>query len=147
MPQDITDDKSTLVQVMAWCRQATSHYLNQCWPRSAMPYGITGPQWGNSSFPEQNGHFTHNIFQCIFMDTKFRIWIWISLKFVPKGPIDNKSALAQVMALRRTGKKPLLETMLTQSINAYIMQHLERWVNGLSTIQCRIRYNPILIYG
>ena len=26
------DDKSTLVQVMAWCRQATSHYLNQCWP-------------------------------------------------------------------------------------------------------------------
>ena len=22
--------KSTLVQVMAWCRQATSHYLSQC---------------------------------------------------------------------------------------------------------------------
>ena len=33
MPQDLTDDKSTLVQVMAWCRQATSHYLSQCrWP-------------------------------------------------------------------------------------------------------------------
>ena len=30
MPQDLTDDKSALVQVMAWCRQATSHYLNQC---------------------------------------------------------------------------------------------------------------------
>ena len=28
-------DKSTLVQVMAWCRQATSHYLSQCWPISA----------------------------------------------------------------------------------------------------------------
>ena len=38
-----TDDKSTLVQVMAWCRQATSHYLNQCWPRSPTPYGITRP--------------------------------------------------------------------------------------------------------
>ena len=25
---DLSDDKSTLVQVMAWCRQATSHYLN-----------------------------------------------------------------------------------------------------------------------
>ena len=24
--------KSTLVQVMGWCRQAPSHYLNQCWP-------------------------------------------------------------------------------------------------------------------
>ena len=30
MPEDLTDDKSTLVQVMAWCRQATSHYLKQC---------------------------------------------------------------------------------------------------------------------
>ena len=34
MPQDITDDKSTLVQVMAWCGQATSQYLSQYWPRS-----------------------------------------------------------------------------------------------------------------
>ena len=45
MPQDLTDDKSTLVQVMAWCRQATSHYLNQCWPRSMSPYAVTMPQW------------------------------------------------------------------------------------------------------
>ena len=40
-----TDDKSTLVQVMACCRQATSHYLIQCWPRSMLPYGVTRPQW------------------------------------------------------------------------------------------------------
>ena len=26
--------KSTMLQVMAWCHQATSHYLRQCWPRS-----------------------------------------------------------------------------------------------------------------
>ena len=32
MSLDFTDDKSTLAQVMAWCRQATSHYLSQCWP-------------------------------------------------------------------------------------------------------------------
>ena len=42
---DFTDDKSTLVQVMAWCRQATSHYLSQCWPRSVSPNDITRPQW------------------------------------------------------------------------------------------------------
>ena len=42
---DLSDDKSTLVQVMAWCRQATSHYLSQCWLRSLSPYGITRPQW------------------------------------------------------------------------------------------------------
>ena len=45
MPLDLTDDKSLLVQVMAWCRQATSHYLSQCWPRSLSLYGITRPQW------------------------------------------------------------------------------------------------------
>ena len=45
MPRDLTDDKSTLVQVMAWCRQATSHYQSQCWPRSLSPYVVTRPQW------------------------------------------------------------------------------------------------------
>ena len=43
MPLDLTDDKSTLIQVMAWCRQATSHYLNQCWPRSLSQNGVTRP--------------------------------------------------------------------------------------------------------
>ena len=42
---DFTDDQSTLVQVMAWCCQAASHYLSQCWPRSLLPYGVTRPQW------------------------------------------------------------------------------------------------------
>ena len=37
--------ESTLVQVMACCHQATSHYLRQSWHRSMSPYGITRPQW------------------------------------------------------------------------------------------------------
>ena len=45
MPMDLTDGKSTLVQVMVWCRQATSHYLNHCWPRSLSPYDVIRPQW------------------------------------------------------------------------------------------------------
>ena len=40
-----TNEKSTLVQVMAWCHQATSHYLSQCWPTSLLPYGIRRPQY------------------------------------------------------------------------------------------------------
>ena len=51
MPQDLTDDKSTSVQVTAWCHQATSHYLSQCWPRSMSPNGVTRPQWVNSLWP------------------------------------------------------------------------------------------------
>ena len=51
MSLDLTDDKSTLVQVMASCHQATSNYLSQCWPRSLAPYGITRPQWVNITEP------------------------------------------------------------------------------------------------
>ena len=48
MSLDLTDDKSTLVQVMAWCRQATSHYLDQCWLSSLSPSGVARPQWVNT---------------------------------------------------------------------------------------------------
>ena len=44
MSLDFTDDQSTLVQVMAWCHQATSHCLTQCWPRSLSPSGVTRSQ-------------------------------------------------------------------------------------------------------
>ena len=33
MSQDLTDHKSTLVQVMAWCHQVTNHWMNKFWPR------------------------------------------------------------------------------------------------------------------
>ena len=43
--ENAIDDMTTLVQVMAWCRQASSHYLSQRWPRSLLAYGITEPHW------------------------------------------------------------------------------------------------------
>ena len=46
-PWTFTEDKSTLVQVMAWCHQATSHYLSQCLPRSVLSYGLIRLQWVN----------------------------------------------------------------------------------------------------
>ena len=55
MPQDLTDDKSTLVQVMAWGRQATSHYLRQYWPRSMSSNGVTRPQWVNTITADAKG--------------------------------------------------------------------------------------------
>ena len=58
MPMDLNDGKSTLVQVMAWCRQATSHYPSKCWPRSLSPYGVSRPQ-GVNSLP--GAFFSRNI--------------------------------------------------------------------------------------
>ena len=109
-----TDDQTTLVQVMAWCRRASSLYLSQCWPRSLSPYGVTGPRWINSSLPGENGHpFRDDISKCIFMNEKCCILILLSLKFFPEGPINIKLVLFQVMAWRRTGAKSLPVTMLT----------------------------------
>ena len=39
------DDMSTLVQIMAWCHQATNHNRWQCWPTFMLPYEVTRPQW------------------------------------------------------------------------------------------------------
>ena len=47
-------------------------------------------------------------------------WFKFSLKFIAKSPTDNKPALAQVMAWRWRGDKPLPEPMMTQFIDAYM---------------------------
>ena len=63
-----------------------------------------------------------DIFNSIFLNENDRIPIQTSLKYVPRIPTDNKPALIQVMACRRTGDKPLPEPMLTRFTDAY-MRH------------------------
>ena len=58
-------------------------------------------------------------FKCIFLNENDRIPIRISLKFVPRSPIDNIPALVQIMAWHRPGDKPLSEPILTHFTNAY----------------------------
>ena len=67
----------------------------------------------NTLRPRQNGrHFADDIIKWIFMNENVWISIYISLKFVPRGPINNIPALVQVMAWRRLGDKPLSEPMM-----------------------------------
>ena len=61
--------------------------------------------------------------KCIFVNENDRTPIRISLKFIPRRPIDNTPALVQVMAWRRTGDKPLPEPMLTQFTDAYMWHY------------------------
>ena len=65
---------------------------------------------------------TDDNFKSIFLNGNDGILIQISLKIVPISPIDNKPALVQIMALCRTGDKPLPEPMMTQFTDAY-MRH------------------------
>ena len=67
----------------------------------------------NSLRPRQNDrHFADDIFKCIFLNENLWISLKISLKFVPKVPINNIQALVQIMAWRRPGDKPLSEPMI-----------------------------------
>ena len=61
---DFTDDQSTLIQVMAWCRQATSHYLSQCWPRSLSPDVVARLQWVKLDWAQR---LLSNLILCSFL--------------------------------------------------------------------------------
>ena len=80
----------------------------------------------------QNGRrFTDDTFQHIFLNENVKISIKISLKFVPKGQINNIPALVQIMAWRRPGAKPLSETMMVR-LETHICVTQPQWVNVLA---------------
>ena len=71
-----------------------------------------------------------HIFKCIFFNENVWSLIKISLKFVPKGPINNIPALVQIMAWHRPGNKPLSEPMMV-SLLTHICVTRPQWVNCL----------------
>ena len=58
----------------------------------------------------------------IFLNENARNPIKISLKFVPRGLINNIPSLVQIMAWCRSGDKPLSEPMMVKFTDAY-MRH------------------------
>ena len=72
-------------------------------------------------------HFADDIFKRIFFNENVWISIKISLKFVPKGPINNIPSLVQIMAWRRSGDKPLSEPMVV-SLPTHICITRPQWV-------------------
>ena len=83
----------------------------------------------NTLRPKQNGcRFADDIFKCIFMNENVKILIKISLKFVPKCPINNIQALVQIMAWRRPGDKPLSEPMMIK-VMTHVCVTRPQWVN------------------
>ena len=84
----------------------------------------------NTLRPRPNSrHFADDIFKCIFVIENVWIPIIISLKFVPKGLINNIPALVQIMAWRRSGDKPLSEPMMV-SLLTHICVTRPQWVKA-----------------
>ena len=78
--------------------------------------------------PKQNGRHFPDIFKWIFVNENAGIWTKISLKFVPRSPINNIPALVQILAGHRPGDKPLSEPMMV-SLLTYICVTRPQWVN------------------
>ena len=69
------------------------------------------------------------MFKCIFLNENVWFPIKISLKFVPKGLINNILTLVQIMAGRRPGGKPLSEPMMVR-LPTHICVSRPQWVNS-----------------
>ena len=109
-----------------------------CKPEPAVEQRINFPViWDAMTFmwlrfdtlrPRQYGrHFANDIFKFIFLNENVWIPIKISLKFVPQGPINNITALVQIMAWRRPGDKPLSEPMMVR-LPTHICVTRPQWV-------------------
>ena len=99
-----------------------------------MPQNLTNEKTTvvNTLRPRQNGrYFADDTFNRIFMKENVRISIKFSLKFVPKGPINNIPALVQIMAWRRPGDKPLSEPVMV-SLLTDICVTRPQWVKVMA---------------
>ena len=85
-----------ILQSMAWCHQAASPYLSQCWPGSVRPYVISRPQWFNSLGPSdaiwwhRSGSTLVQVMACCLMAPNHYLnqcWLIISkvLRHSPEG--------------------------------------------------------------
>ena len=104
----------------------------------------------NTLRPRQNGrHFADDTFKRIFMNQNVNISFKISLKVVPRGPINNIPALVQIMAWRRQGDKQLSEPMMIRLLT-HICVTRPQWVKStVSMIACFLSlcgYILLLIY-
>ena len=88
--------------------------------------------WLNTG--HSGGHFADDIFESIFVNEKFCILIKISLKFVPKVPINNIPALVQIIVWRRPGDK-LLSGPMIDILLEHICVTRPQWVNLLKPWQ------------
>ena len=91
----LTTEKSTLVQVIDWCRQETSHFPNQCWTRGPFHEGFSTViqiRWkiGLSVLPSLGTIPLQNFCTCHNSTAAVPCWLdWINEDTRPSGHISR----------------------------------------------------------
>ena len=109
--------------VVILCSQRVTGKKQGCYIKDASWHAgniILAPLLTHLPLDKMAAALADDIFKWIILNENGIILIRISLKFIPKGPICNKSALVQAVAWRQTGDTPLPEPMLTQFPDAYM---------------------------
>ena len=131
------------------CIMFVSNLTNVSWQRFGIlkysyHFNLVHPILYHSCFsantlrPRQNGrHFADDILKRIFVNENVWIPIKMSLKFVPKVPINNIPALVQIIALRRPGDKPLSEPMMV-CLLTHICVTRPQWVKPILFLKLHI---------
>ena len=138
-PDDINLEPSTMLwpEVESqWCEafifimnQTYGLGLQQEWDKNGSWVQCNLTHWGQ----DKMGAISQMTFSSAFsLNETFWIPIKISLKFVPKSPINNIPALVEIMAWRRPGDKPLSQPMMV-SLLTHISITRPQWVNRLCT--------------
>ena len=87
----------------------------------------------NTLRPRQNAwwSFRRRHFRFVLLNENVWISIKISLKFLPKGPINNIPAMVPIMTWRRPGNKPLSKPMMV-SLLTHICATRPQWVKDIN---------------
>ena len=83
-------------------------------------------------------HFSDDIFKWILLNEIVLISSRISLKVVPRGPINIIPSLVQITAWRRPGDKPLSEPMMVSLLANICVTRLQ-WINCNGGIRGGVR--------
>ena len=93
---------------------------------------------------QNSRHFANDVFECIFVNENVWISLKISLKFVPKLPVNNIPALVQILAWHCSGDTPLSEPMMV-TLLTHICVTWPQWVKtNLWNIHLFVLWNYVL---
>ena len=138
---------SILVQVMAWCFQATSHYLSQYLPRSMSLYTVTRPQWVkcvDKTIPRKwlsvkKNRLVATLYRCRLLSWSSNLpssfcshWVFVFVNLCT----DKKLCIAyEVNSFMIDGVSSLHETLYQYTASALGIRRLRNYIRGFNTIE------------
>ena len=116
--------------VYCYRNPALPNHRQRSLPGAIHPLLVVCNKWSfNTLTQRQNGRRLLETFSNM-LNENILISFKVSLKYVPKDPINDIAALGQMRASRRPGDKPLSEPIMV-SLLTQICGTLPQWVNSL----------------